>query len=69
MTPPHDPVAVLERWRDCGAIWRVLARTPPTPHRAGSVTVGMFTCTGDEEVDRFTSSDPRLLLFIDEQQS
>lgn len=53
-----DPVAVLRRWESAGAIWRVLAR------RANRVTVGLYTCTGGEEMDRFTSGDPELLRFI-----
>ncbi|MFI5502244.1 hypothetical protein ACIA5E_24540 [Nocardia asteroides] len=58
-----DPVETLRRWQDSGAIWRVLAR------RADAVTVGLFECTGGQEVDRFTSTDPAVLRFIGERST
>ncbi|MBF6465967.1 hypothetical protein IU427_12360 [Nocardia beijingensis] len=56
-----DPVAVLRRWADSGGIWRVAGR------RSGSVTVVLYQCTGGEEVDRLTSSDPELLRYLGER--
>lgn len=53
-----DRVADLTRWVDSGAHWQVLTRT-----RHG-VTIALLRCDGGEEVDRFTSADPRLLDFI-----
>jgi hypothetical protein len=53
-----DPAAVLQRWEDCGGVWRVLDR------RAGTVTVGLYRCDGGEEMDRVSSADPRLLDFL-----
>jgi hypothetical protein len=58
-----DRTAELQRWQDSGAMWEVVART------AGSVTVGLLRCDGGEEVDRFTSDDPRLLAFIGDRRS
>ncbi|MBW0270291.1 hypothetical protein ATM97_04230 [Nocardia sp. MH4] len=58
-----NPIETLRRWTDSGAIWRVLAR------RAGSVTIGLFECTGGQEVDRFTSTDPALLRFLGDRTS
>ncbi|MDT5213003.1 MAG: hypothetical protein QOK18_1242 [Mycobacterium sp.] len=59
----RDYVAELTRWTDSGATWQVVART-----RRG-VTVALMRCDGGEEVDRFSSDDPRLLAFVgDEQQ-
>ena len=55
----RDYVAELTRWQESGATWQVVART-----RHG-VTVALMRCDGGEEVDRFTSSDPRLLAFVD----
>jgi len=55
----RDYVAELTRWQESGATWQVVART-----RQG-VTVALMRCDGGEEVDRFTSSDPRLLEFVD----
>ena len=55
----RDYVAELTRWQESGATWQVIART-----RRG-VTVALMRCDGGEEVDRFTSSDPRLLEFVD----
>lgn len=57
-TGDRDLVAVLQRWEDCGAVWRVLARLP------SGVTVALCRCDGGEEVERFTSPDPRLLAFL-----
>ncbi|HEY7053949.1 MAG TPA: hypothetical protein VH496_17725 [Mycobacterium sp.] len=55
---PDDPVAILQRWADSGAVWRVI-------HRGrNDVTVGLYRCDGGEEVDRVTSADPRLLAFL-----
>ncbi|WP_149261775.1 hypothetical protein [Actinomadura sp. K4S16] len=54
----RDLVAVLRRWEDCGAVWRVLARG-----RSG-VTVALCQCDGGQEVERFTSADPSLLAFL-----
>ena len=56
----RDYVAELTRWQESGATWQVVART-----RQG-VTVALMRCDGGEEVDRFTSSDPRLLEFVDQ---
>ena len=58
-----DPVAVLLRWEESGALWSVLSR------RGAEVTVGLFRCDGGEEVDRITSSDPALLAFVDARSS
>jgi hypothetical protein len=57
--PLTDPVAVLRRWEDFGAVWRLAART------ATSVTVSLCRCDDGEEVERFTSGDPRLLAYLD----
>ncbi|MFC4376804.1 hypothetical protein ACFO5K_22195 [Nocardia halotolerans] len=58
-----DHIAALRRWQDSGAIWRVLSR------RGDSVTVGLFECTGGQEVDRFTSTEPALLRFLGDRAS
>ncbi|MGV0791427.1 hypothetical protein [Mycolicibacterium sp. XJ1819] len=58
-----DRVAELQRWHDSGAIWEVVFRTP------GSVTVALLRCDGGEEVDRFSSDDPRLLEFLADRRS
>lgn len=63
MNEAPDPTATLRRWEDSGAIWRVLARTTTR------VTIGLFECTGGQEVDRFTSTDPALLRFIGDRWS
>jgi hypothetical protein len=59
----EDPVDMLQRWEDAGAIWRVVSRDT---HR---VEVALLTCTGGEEVDRLHSSDPELLAFVGERWS
>ena len=58
-----DRTAELQRWEDSGAVWEVIARS------ADSVTIGLLRCDGGEEVDRFTSDDPRLLDFIGDRRS
>ncbi len=54
----EDHVAVLQRWADAGAVWRVLHQGHDT------VTVALYQCDGGEEVDRIRSADPRLLQFL-----
>jgi hypothetical protein len=58
-----DRVAELQRWQDAGAVWEVISRT------GRAVTIGLLRCDGGEEVDRFTSDDPRLLAFIGDRLS
>lgn len=58
-----DPVAVLRRWVGAGAHWAVISRSP------ASVTVGLYRCDGGEEVDRITSSDPDLLMYLSDRDS
>ena len=58
-----DRTAELRRWQDSGAVWEVISRT------GAGVTVALLRCDGGEEVDRFTSEDPRLLAFIGDRHS
>ena len=58
-----EPVAVLQRWEDLGAVWRVVGEG------AVGVTVALCRCDGGEEVQRFTSDDPVLLSFLDGRTS
>jgi hypothetical protein len=51
-------VHILRRWEDSGEVWRVLSRSPEGVH------VALLTCDAGEEMDRFSSSDPRVLEFI-----
>ena len=53
-----DVMAALDRWRDMGALWQVVARS------SASVTVALCRCDGGEEVERLTSSDPAVLAFL-----
>jgi hypothetical protein len=54
---PEDPVAVLERWTDSGAVYRVLELTDE------HAVVQMCTCHG-EPVDRLESEDRRLIEYL-----
>ena len=56
-------MAVLQRWQDAGAHWAVIAR------HADVITVGLYRCDGGEEVDRITSDDPRLAVFLAGRES
>ena len=58
-----DRAAELQRWQDSGPVWEVISR------KGDGVTVALLRCDGGEEVDRFTSDDPRLLAFIGDRQS
>ncbi|WP_432560287.1 hypothetical protein [Granulicoccus sp. GXG6511] len=53
-----DVIEKLERWTDSGAHWRVVRRS------GDRITIALITCTGDEEVDRLTSTDPRLVAWL-----
>ena len=55
--PADDPVAVLERWRDSGADFRVVHLSE------GAAVVELCTCLGDA-VERIESRDPRLLEYL-----
>jgi hypothetical protein len=55
---PEDPVEVLRRWEQSGAVWHVVGR------HGDEVTIGLFTCDGGEEVSRFTGHDPDLLRLV-----
>lgn len=54
----RDRLAELVRWENAGASWQVVG------HTRHGVTIALMRCDGGEEVDRFTSDDPRLLDFI-----
>jgi hypothetical protein len=56
----EDPVEVLRRWEDNGAIWQVEALTDE------HAVVLMCTCYG-EPVDRLESGDAGLLRFLRER--
>ncbi|OBA86268.1 hypothetical protein A5662_03030 [Mycobacteriaceae bacterium 1482268.1] len=56
-----DRVAELQRWEDSGAVWSLVSRT------SDRVTIALLRCDGGEEVDRFTSDDPRLLSYVGER--
>src|SRR3981189_380095 len=58
----RDRVAELVRWEDAGATWQVISRT------ARGVTIALMRCDGGEEVERFSSDDPRLLAYVDGRQ-
>ena len=59
---PDDPVEVLRRWEDFGAVWEVIARTPE------QVTVSLRRCDAGEEVSRLVSDDPALRAYVDERE-
>jgi hypothetical protein len=56
---PSADVGRLRRWEDAGALWRIVART------ADDVEIALLTCDAGEEVDRFRSSDPALLEWVE----
>ena len=58
----NDPVEVLRRWEDHGAVWRVVSLSD---ERA---VVDLCTCHG-EPVERLESTDAALLRFLAERSS
>jgi hypothetical protein len=52
-----DPVDVLKRWEDHGAVWRIVSLT------RDRAVIDLCTCYG-EPVDRLESTDPELLRFV-----
>jgi hypothetical protein len=54
---PDDPVAVLERWTDHGALYEVLELTD------AKAVVQLKTCYG-EPVELLESEDPALIEFL-----
>ena len=60
---PDDPVEVLRRWEEFGAVWEVVRRT------AGQAVVSLRRCDGGEEVSRLVSDDPRLLAYLDDRDA
>ncbi|GEE03323.1 hypothetical protein nbrc107696_37690 [Gordonia spumicola] len=59
---PTDDLERLRRWEDAGAQWEVAAL------RTGSATISLLRCDGGEEVDRFVTSDPRVLALCRERR-
>lgn len=57
-----DPVETLARWVQFGGTWREVSRT------ADEVTLSLRRCDGGEEQSRITSSDPRLLVWLQAHQ-
>ncbi len=51
-------MAVLRRWEDSGAVWRVTSRT------ATSVDIDLLTCAADEVMGRLRTSDPDVLAHV-----
>ena len=57
---PDDPVEVLTRWEDSGAVYRVESLTDDR------AVVMLCTCTG-EPVERLESADENLLRYLRER--
>jgi hypothetical protein len=53
-----EPVELLRRWEQFGAVWRVVSRS------SGEVTVALCRCDGGEEVMRVTSASPELRTWL-----
>ncbi len=56
----EDPIDVLERWEDHGAVWRIVSLTER------HVSIDLCTCSG-EPVDRLESDDARVIRFARER--
>lgn len=62
-TPADDPVEVLQRWEQGGAVWQVLGRS------AAGLEVALLTCDGGEVVERLVSDDPALADYVTRRPS
>ena len=49
----------LQRWETAGGTWRLDGR------RGDTVTITLCRCDGGEEVDRFVSTDPELITYVE----
>jgi hypothetical protein len=57
---PESPIDTLDRWEDCGAIWRARSVSET------EAVVDLCSCTG-EPVDQLRSDDPALLSYLAER--
>ncbi len=58
-----QPLEVLRRWEDSGAVWRVIDRT------GDAVNIALLTCSAGEEVGRIHTRDPQALAFLGSRTS
>lgn len=58
-TVDDDALSVLRRWELFGGRWRMLARTGST------VTVGLYSCDGGQEMSRVTATSSDFDAFLD----
>ena len=58
-----DEVEKLTRWRDSGGGWQVVSRADDR------IAIALLTCDGGEEMERFTSTDPRLIAWVGDRRS
>jgi hypothetical protein len=63
---PTEAADAVRRWEQGGAVWRVLARSGAP---AATVTVGLFTCDGGEEVGRVTATAAELAAVLRGRES
>lgn len=58
-----DDVEKLTRWCDSGGGWQVVSRA------SDRIGIALLTCDGGQEMERFTSTDPRLIAFVGDRRS
>jgi hypothetical protein len=57
MSPAENPIDVLQRWEEGGAVWRAVAVGDE------HVSIDLCACTG-EPVDRLDSDDAQLIDYV-----
>jgi hypothetical protein len=62
VTAPDEQVTALERWRDFGGTWQVLARSP------GRATVSLCRCDQGEEVERLIVTSAAALDWLEHNE-
>ncbi|MFC3241134.1 hypothetical protein ACFOJ6_00675 [Gordonia humi] len=56
-----DDLERITRWEDAGAVWEAAALRPE------SATISLMRCDAGEEVERFVTTDPRVLALCRER--
>ena len=54
----EEPLDVLRRWEESGAVWRVISSSKDT------VDIALLTCTAGEEIGRIHTSDPQVRAYL-----
>jgi len=54
----RDELEILRRWQLAGGTWQIVGES------AIGLTVSLRTCATDEEMDPFTTTDPKVVAYV-----